>query len=201
MRPINVPEVPADAGDSKASSSDGCIKARATIPLIFGSVGTFGDLHTDLQPQVDATTASLSTDQGLDVSGTATVPAWYGSTGLRARIPLRGPVSPYVLGGIGFARLNPTAQFTFSGGVMPDGSTPALGADVTSAVVETGIFAQPPASTQLLWTTGGGADIAMGAHLALDAGYRYTRINADTSISSASALNANGLTFGVGYRF
>jgi hypothetical protein len=44
--------------------------------MIFGNVGKFGDLHTDLQPQIDAATASLSTDQGLDVSGTATVPAW-----------------------------------------------------------------------------------------------------------------------------
>lgn len=168
--------------------------------MIFGNVGKFGNLQTSLQPQIDAATTSLATDQGLDVSGTATVPAWYGSTGLRASVPMHGPVSPYVLGGIGFARLSPTAQFTFGSGALPDGSIPSLGADVTSQVEATGIFTQPPASTQMLWTAGGGAEIGMGSHLALDAGYRYTHINADTNISP-NALNANGLTFGVGYRF
>jgi opacity protein-like surface antigen len=168
--------------------------------MVFGNVGRFGDLHVDLQPQIDAATSSLAANDSLDVNGTATVPAWYGTGGLRYSVPVRGPVSPYVLGGIGFARLSPTAQFTFNGGVLPDGSTPTPGADVTSAIEAGGLFANPPASTQLMWTTGGGALIGMGPHLALDAGYRYSRINADTTLNT-SAFNANGLTFGVGYRF
>ncbi|HKE86343.1 MAG TPA: outer membrane beta-barrel protein [Vicinamibacterales bacterium] len=168
--------------------------------MVYGNIGRFGDLHVDLQPQIDAATASFAANDSLDVSGTATVPAWYGSGGLRFSVPVRGPVSPYVLGGIGFARLSPTAQFTFNSGILPDGSTPTPGADVTSAIESNGLFANPAASTQLLWTTGGGALIAMGPHMALDAGYRYSRINADTTLNT-SAFNANGLTFGVGYRF
>ena len=67
--------------------------------MVFGNVGRFGDLQADLQPQIDAATASLAANQGLDVSGTVTVPAWYASTGLRASVPIRGPVIPYVLEG------------------------------------------------------------------------------------------------------
>src|SRR5262245_26633515 len=79
--------------------------------MVFGNLGRFQDLHGDLQPTLDAAVASLSADQGLDGTSTGTIPAWYGSTGLRASIPMRGPVSPYVLGGFGFARLNPKAEF------------------------------------------------------------------------------------------
>jgi len=42
-----------------------------------------------------------------------------------------------VLAGVGVAHLNPTAQFMFSSGAMPDGFTPAIGADVTSTIVST----------------------------------------------------------------
>jgi opacity protein-like surface antigen len=37
-------------------------------------------------------------------------------------------------------------------------------------------------------------------HWVVDVGYRYSRLAADTTLS-ASPLNTNGLTFGVGYRF
>jgi len=44
------------------------------------------------------------------------------------------------------------------------------------------------------------AQVLVAPHWVVDAGYRYSRIAADTTLS-ASPLTTNGLTFGVGFRF
>jgi opacity protein-like surface antigen len=137
----------------------------------------------------------LSSLQGLNVIGTGRVPAWYTSGGLRYEVPMRGRIAPYVVGGIGVARLKPTAQFTFSSGMLPDGSSPAIGDDVTPAVESAGDFVAPAGSTAAMFTLGGGVEIPVAHHWAVDAGYRFSRISADTP------LNAQGATFGFGYRF
>jgi len=144
---------------------------------------------------VDSTTALLAAGQGLNVIGTGRVPAWYSIGGLRYEAPVQGRVSPYVLGGIGFARLSPTAQFSYSSGTLPDGSTPALGDDVTTQLTAAGDFAAPPATNAFMFTLGGGVEIPVARHWAVDAGYRFSRIDADTP------LNAQGASFGVGYHF
>ena len=164
--------------------------------MVFGSLGHFHDLQpSDAQPAVDATTASLSATQGLAIIGTPRVPAWYSVGGLRYDIPTRSRVSPYISGGVGFARLTPTAEFMYSSGTLPDGSTPTVGADVTSQLVTAGAFTAPPASTAAMFTLGGGVAIPVARHWAVDAGYRFSRVAADTP------LNAQGATFGFGYRF
>jgi opacity protein-like surface antigen len=110
-------------------------------------------------------------------------------------MPTQSRVSPYVLGGIGFARLTPTAQFTYSSGTLPDGSAPTLGTDVTTQLVTAGDFRLPPATTAFMFTLGGGVAIPVASHWAVDAGYRFSRVDADTP------LNAQGVTFGFGYHF
>jgi opacity protein-like surface antigen len=104
-------------------------------------------------------------------------------------------VQPYVLGGIGFARLTPTGQFTYSSGTLPDGSTPAVGADVTTQLETAGYFTTPPATNAFMYSLGTGVEVPVAHHWAVDAGYRFSRVQADTP------LNAQGLTFGFGYRF
>jgi opacity protein-like surface antigen len=164
--------------------------------LAFGDIGRFRNLQpSETQPAVDGTTASLFAAQGLSVEGTGRVPAWYAVGGLRYEIPTRSRVSPYLSGGLGFARLTPTAQFTYSSGTLPDGSTPVPGADITSQLVTAGDFTLPPASTAAMFTLGGGVEIPVARHWAVDAGYRFARVAADTP------LNAQGATFGFGYRF
>ena len=164
--------------------------------LVFGDVGQFHNLQpSDAQPAVDNTTAFLAQTQGVTVLGTPRVPAWYSVGGLRYEVPTQHRVSPYVLGGIGFTRLNPTAQFTYSSGTLPDGSTPSVGSDVTSQLVSAGDFTAPPASTAFMFTLGGGLAIPVTDHWAVDAGYRFSRV------SAATPLNAQGPTFGLGYRF
>ena len=168
--------------------------------MVFGDIGRFGNLQADLQPTLDTTTAALAANQGLSVIGGGSLPASYFVGGLRIEVPTNSRVMPYVLGGVGVARLNPTAQFTFSSGIMPDGSTPAVGADVTTALTSANSFTAPPASSAFMFTLGGGVQVPVAPHWVVDAGYRYSRIAADATLS-ASPLNANGMTFGFGYRF
>ena len=164
--------------------------------LVFGDVGQFHNLQpSDVQPAVDSTTATLSGSTGLNVIGTARVPAWYSVGGLRFEVPTHSRVSPYALGGIGFARLTPTAQFTYSSGTLPDGSTPSVGDDVTTQLVTAGDFTTPAATNAFMFTLGGGVEVPVARHWAIDAGYRFSRVATDTPV------NAQGATFGFGYRF
>jgi opacity protein-like surface antigen len=167
--------------------------------MVFGTFGRYANLQGDLTPTIDAAATTLSSD-GLDVTAGGTLPAWYGVGGLRAEIAASKHLFPYVLGGIGAARLDPQAQLTFNGGTLPDGSSPAIGTDVTSALMTTGTYTVPAASTAFMFTLGGGVQIPLVPHWIVDAGYRYARISADTTLS-ATPLNTNAMTFGFGYRF
>jgi opacity protein-like surface antigen len=164
--------------------------------LVFGNLGQFHNLQpSDAEPAVDSTIATLSGSQGLNVIGTARVPAVYSVGGVRYELPTHARLSPYVSAGLGFARLSPTAQFTYSSGLLPDGSTPTVGTDVTSQLVTAGYFTAPPATNAFMYTIGTGVDIPVAQHWAVDVGYRFSRVSADTP------LNAQGMTFGFGYRF
>jgi opacity protein-like surface antigen len=162
---------------------------------VFGSFGRFHNLQpSDLQAAVTTSTTAAS-NEGLVIAGEARVPAWYSVGGLRYDVLTRRGFTPYVLGGVGLARLTPSAQFTYSSGTLPDGQTSTAGTDVTTDLEGAGLFVQPPASNALMMTLGGGVAIPIARSLSADAAYRYSRINADTPV------NTQGLTFGVGYRF
>src|SRR5947207_12902 len=128
--------------------------------LVFGDVGQFHNLQpSQVQPTVDSADTFLSAAQGLNVIGTGRVPAWYTVGGLRYEIPMQARLSPYVLGGVGFARLSPTAQFLYSSGTLPDGSTASAGDDVTSQIVSAGDFTAPTPTNAFMFTLGGGVAI------------------------------------------
>ena len=61
-------------------------------------------------------------------------------------------------------------------------------------------FTAPRASNAFMFSAGAGVQIPVAHRWVADAGYRYSRIAADDTLS-ASPLNTNGMTFGVGYRF
>jgi opacity protein-like surface antigen len=163
--------------------------------LVFGDFGQFHNLQpSTVQPSVDLATATLAANQGVTVVGTGRVPASYAIGGLRFEIPTNSHVTPYVLGGVGFARLAPTAQFTYSSGTLA-GVTPVAGDDVTDQIISMGDFTQPAATTAFTFSLGGGVAIPVARRWTADVGYRFSRVAADTP------LNAQGVTFGVGYRF
>jgi opacity protein-like surface antigen len=186
---------PAAGPDGTSSDTFGEVGVRIAPRLfVFGDVGQIHNLQPSaFQPVVDSTTALL-TGTGLDVNGTAREPAWYTLGGLRYETPAFKRVSPYVFGGVGFARVVPAGQFTFTSGTLP-GATPAPGDDVTQQLTALGDFTQPAAMTAPMFSLGGGVEVPVMSHLSLDAGYRYDRIATDTP------LNTHGATFGFGYRF
>jgi opacity protein-like surface antigen len=187
----------AAASGTKSADALGEAGVRIAPRLsVIGAIGRFRNLQPSaVQPAIDATTTALADTQGVTVVGTGKVPAWYTAGGLRYDIPAGHHVMPYVSGELGFARLMPTATFTFTSGTFPDGSTPPEGFDITQQLVTAGDFTTPAASTAAMLTFGGGVEIPVARHLAVDAGYGFSRVAADTP------LNAQGMTFGVGYRF
>jgi opacity protein-like surface antigen len=182
--------------DTTSGSALGEVGFRvAPHVLVFGDVGQFHDVQPSVvQPSVDATTAMLQTI-GLDVTGTGRMPAFYSLGGVRYELPRQTHVEPYVLGGIGFARMTPTAEFSYASGPLPDGSTPSIGDDVTTRLIDAGDFTTPAATTAFMYTLGGGVDIPLTRRWVVDAGYRFSRVSSDTPV------NVQGVNFGVGYRF
>jgi len=185
------------AVSSDATSGDlvGEVGVRVAPNLfVFGNLGQFHNLQPSLvQPAVDATDAMLLTS-GVNVTGTARVPAFYSIGGLRFSMPTASGVAPYVLGGAGFARLTPDAQFIYSSGTL-GGSTPAVGDDVTAQLVTLGDFTQPPPTNAFMFTAGAGVQLPVAPHVSVDVGYRLSRISSDTPI------NAHSFVAGIGYKF
>jgi opacity protein-like surface antigen len=167
--------------------------------MVTATLGRFADLQPDLQPTLASTTASLA-GQGIIVTGSGSLPAWYGTGGVRAEIPVGSHVLPYILASVGIARLNPSPSYIYSSGIIPGATNFSAGDDVTPSLIASGSVATLTPSTAPMFTVGGGVQIPVGPRVAIDAGYRYSRINADTTLNALS-LNANGLTFGIGYRF
>ena len=104
-------------------------------------------------------------------------------------------VTPYVFGGLGFARLTPSARFLYQSGTTLTGNLAATGDDITADVVANGLFTAPAATTGLMLRTGGGLQVPLGKHLLGNVDYSVSRISADTP------LHSQDLTFGVGFRF
>src|SRR5205823_1749952 len=90
--------------------------ARASLSetevVMFGNIGNLRDIHwSSLQTSVDSTVTTLSTDDGLTATAKARVPAWYSMGGARIQFPNHSAITPYVFGGVGFARMNPSVRF------------------------------------------------------------------------------------------
>src|SRR5439155_15738673 len=71
--------------------------------VLFGNIGRMRDMQSSsLQTSLnDAVTALAASD--LTATSTARVPAWYSLGGARINLTNRSAITPYVLGGIGFA--------------------------------------------------------------------------------------------------
>jgi opacity protein-like surface antigen len=183
--------------DGKSGDALGEIGVRVAPHLyVFGDIGQFHNLQpSDVQPAVTSTDTTLAAG-GLGVTGVARVPAWYSMGGVRWSLPVTAGLSPYVFGGAGFARLTPSAQFTYASGTLLGATTaPTAGMDVTTQLVSLGDFTQPPASTAFMFAVGGGVEAPIAPHLVANIGYRVSRVSADTP------LNEQSVTFGMGYRF
>jgi len=125
----------------------------------------------------------------LQPDGPGSLPASYLLGGVRAELLEKRHALPYVLGGLGNAHLKPSEQF------MPDAGT-----DVTASLDTSDVLPALSHSNAFMYTLGGGVQVPVTAHWAGDVGYRYSRIAADSTLST-DPLGTNTMTFGFGYRF
>jgi opacity protein-like surface antigen len=169
--------------------------------LVFGEGAWLRNLQKGIQPMLFNTTTSIYANHTIGLTGTGTLPVWYGLGGLGIAGPTWGQWTPYALGGVGVARLDPTLHFTYNSGTIPGQTTaPAAGSDVTAALTSAGYFKAPLSSTARTFTAGGGIQLAFARHWIADGAYRYLQIGADSALAS-KAFSTNTLAVGLGARF
>ena len=162
---------------------------------VFGDVGQFHNLQPSaLTPAVDEATAALAAEQ-INVTATSRVPARYTLGAVRYELTPHGRFTPFALGGVGWARMLPTATFTYNSGPLSSVTPPTAGQDVTPQIVSQGLFTLPAATNAFMLTAGGGAEVALSRHVVVNAGYRYSRVATDAPVHAQSVI------VGTGYRF
>jgi hypothetical protein len=186
-----------------ASTSDGTSGnvgidvGRQVAPhlIVFGSIGRLRNVEPSLvQPGMDAAVAALGATD-VNVIGTARAPATYGLGGVRFSIPTHAFVTPYLLAGVGIARVTPNARFVYSSGTSLGTTTDMAGQDVTSDVTTAGYFTQPAAQNVAVIRFGGGIQVPLGRSIVGEVGYSVFRL------STATPVTAQSVTFGLGLRF
>jgi opacity protein-like surface antigen len=137
--------------------------------------------HVESMARQTELVLALVTGRTLEVTPSIAVPTLAFTAGARVVGPESGRARPYATVGLGVARLAPTVRLL------------AGTDDVTGAFVR--VEDLPASETGPLVTAGGGMLVRVVEGVAVDIGYRFTRI------SSGGGLNLNRLAFGVGYRF
>jgi opacity protein-like surface antigen len=184
-------------GSTTSAELDGEVGFKvAPSVVLFGNVGNVRDIHwSTLETSVSNTVSALSANNGLTATSQARVPTWYSMGGARVQFPNHTGLTPYVFGGVGFARMNPSVHFLYQSGTTPSGNAANVGDDVTAQIESNGLFTAPTPSTSLMLRTGGGVQVPISRHLLGNVGYSISRISADTPI------HAQDLTFGLGIAF
>ena len=106
------------------------------------------------------------------------IPATYGIGGVRVGVPA-GPIRPYGVAGVGFARLSASVE--------------VLGFDVTD-LIENQIGLELD-TNQMAYELGGGVMFSLGSNAFLDAGYRYMRINSLVDLDVSRVYGGLGVRF------
>jgi len=183
--------------DSTTSNASGEVAFKVAPKLmVFGNLGRLNDLtSSSIQNSINNAVTALSTNNDLTVTGEAKIPAWYTLGGAKFQMLNHTPITPFVMGGIGWARLNPSVHFLYDSGTTLSGNDAVAGDDLTPDIESNGLFTAPTPSNAFMFRTGGGVQVPLGKHLLSSVGYTYSRISADTPI------NAQDVTFGLGVRF
>ena len=163
-------------GSAASSTFGGRVAVGLTDNIqIIGEGGRMADIKSPLFDLLDFTNV------GVRVS------AYYGEGGVRFLAGSHSAVRPYAEATAGFAKLN--------AGVSGIGGT-------TGALINTGLnFVN---TTQPMLGVGGGL-LLQGGPVSVDLGYRYKKISAGNTITSAlnagNAYNVNQVRVGIGFRF
>ncbi|PYR70047.1 MAG: hypothetical protein DMF88_04045 [Acidobacteria bacterium] len=168
--------------------------------LVFGEGGWLRNLQNGVQPILLNTVTTVNTNHGVNLTGGGSLAVWSGVGGVGVTGPTLGLWTPYALGGVGVARLDPSLKFTYNSGTIPGQATPTVGSDVTAALTKAGYFTPPSSGMARIITVGGGLQLALGPRWIADGQYRYSQIAAADFLTS-KALGSNAITLGLGVRF
>ena len=158
-------------GTETSGAIAGQVGVRISRDLfVIGELGRMWDVTPSEVSDEIETGIDFLEQQGIPVNLEFTVPAFYGFGGMRWAQSGRR-VNPFVEGGVGFARLTGEVSGTV-GGVNVDDFLEEFDSEL-------GDFS----SNEVLIAFGGGANIRLTATVSLDAGYRYTHIFVDDSVS------------------
>lgn len=135
-----------------------------------------------VQEDLDDASALLTALTGVRWDFSAKAPAVVGSGGVRL-FAKTDQVRPYVLGGLGFAKVNGTIREIDFG-------------DITDELIADGYLDRGDVeATKFLWEVGGGIEVPAGP-LLVDVGYRFRKL---TGVDEG--FNISSLGFGLGVRF
>lgn len=150
---------------------------------VYGSIGRMQNIAPSyINEQLDVLDDVLSAITGQQWDFNVKAPSFFGTAGLKMRVPTEGSIRPYVLGGLGF------------GSIDVNISEIDLG-DVTETLIADGyLFREDIEATKMMWEVGGGVEVPVGA-MHLDIGYRFGKF---LGIEDANVSRAYG---GVGVRF
>jgi opacity protein-like surface antigen len=155
---------------------------------VFAEVGQIRNVATAaIGASAEQIAAVLRDVQSAAVTYTVKQPVTLGIGGVRYLIPAGSTnVRPYVLAGVGVARVSNDVKYQF-GGADASGTIAqfvTLGSDLSGT------------STHAMLATGAGVAIPAWRRLIIDLQYRFGRIFADPS-----GINTNRLGVGIGVRF
>jgi opacity protein-like surface antigen len=157
---------------------------------VFVEAGMVHNIATaDISASAQQIAGALSQVQ-TNVGYTVKQPVTFGVAGLRYLIPVTGGMQPYVMAGIGLAKVSQNAAFTVGGtDVTGSLSQPQYGS-ITLGSDLTGSFTKP------MFTLGGGVALSVWQQVVVDLQYRYGRILAEDG-----GINVSRAGIGLGVRF
>jgi len=185
------------ASMTKTTSSvfGGAVGVNVTPHLqITGEVGRIQDLLPSFT-QEDIRLAEASFDPVLKIE--SRVPAVYGMAGVRVLGPAIRYARPYVMASGGVARITPDPVFK------------VLGVDATNEFMsEPDIASVFRNENRPIASIGGGVSVTVAQHVAVDLGYKYSRIfiqkdylQSPDSPHQHNRVDVHRVYFGLGYAF
>jgi opacity protein-like surface antigen len=180
---------------SQSYGVEGGVTVWANLQIFVEAGRTSNVATPDLGSSAQQIATYLSGVQSASVSVTVKEPVAFGAAGVRLRFPVGSKATPYVMGGIGFAKVTKDVHFLLGG---TDATNNLAQYGVTLGSDLTGSYTKP------MLVVGGGVAWAAWQRLVIDVQYRYGRIFPEDQTPSSAAtqgINVNRVGAGIGVAF
>jgi opacity protein-like surface antigen len=152
-----------DDRSGPAIGGEAAVRLLRLVDVVFAAT-RFSDIATD-----DLVNGATTVATAARATAQTTQRARMFEAGARLRVPTGSFAQPYVIIGGGSARVSTATTFSRGGVTDPAALGIQLGRDLDGV-----------ATRRTLWI-GGGVDLSLGRHIAIDAGVRYSRWSAKPS--------------------